>query len=358
MRKLTRLLLSQTLSMLILSLAFFTMILVLADVYSNLTRFLSAGIPLEQILYNSFLYSPKALLYALPIALLFAVSYTLGTLYAQNQLISVFSAGISLSRFIAPLLVLGTLLSAGYLIFEDTIVIPALRQKEELTRTLQGGRSEGPRSNVTVLGERGQIIYNVNFYNLDGPRLMGVILLIRDENLRLMKRVDAEWAEWVDEVWVLKKNRVFTRQAQGPFAEVYQEEFTDPRLTELPETFAQRMVPIEQLNLAEARIFIESLRRAGFSFREAETDYWSRIFMVLTPVIVVFLSSSLGGRYKKNILLMSLLTSLVITVLYFVFNMLAMLLSKSGILPPPIGGSLAGLTSLALGIWLFQRART
>ncbi|MFW5844538.1 MAG: LptF/LptG family permease, partial [Spirochaetota bacterium] len=75
------------------ALLFFVLIIQLVDLFANLVRYLSLEVPLLSIARVQFLYLPKSVSFALPVALLFAVAFTLGQLYSNNELISVFAAG-------------------------------------------------------------------------------------------------------------------------------------------------------------------------------------------------------------------------------------------------------------------------
>ena len=82
---------------------------------------------------------------------------------------------------------------------------------------------------------------------------------------------------------------------------------------------------------------IKSLKKAGLPFREQLTEYYRRFSFALTPFIVSIVSSALGGRFKKNILLMSLVVSLVISVGYYVLQMVSVLFAKLGYISPLVG---------------------
>jgi lipopolysaccharide export system permease protein len=88
------------------------------------------------------------------------------------------------------------------------------------------------------------------------------------------------------------------------------------------------------------------------------TDYYRKYSFALTPLIVALIASSLGSTFKKNILLMSLLSALVISVAFYVAQMLAAILSKSGSIPPLAGAWTPFTVFLALGVLLFRTART
>jgi lipopolysaccharide export system permease protein len=112
------------------------------------------------------------------------------------------------------------------------------------------------------------------------------------------------------------------------------------------------------MSLQDAYQWITTLRRAGLDYRSALTDYYKRFTFALTPFLVALLSSAIGGKLKKNILLMSLLISLVISVLYYVFQMVFVLIAKLGYIPPILGAWLPFILFFIPSVMLFRYART
>jgi lipopolysaccharide export system permease protein len=131
---LDRYLIKQFLPIFTVAIAMFMLLLSLIDLFANLVRYLNYEVPLSQIMKISLYYLPKSFSFALPISLLFASAYTLGDLYARNELTSVFSSGIPFWRFSLPLVIIGLLASVVSFFFDDNVVIPTLRVKNELSR--------------------------------------------------------------------------------------------------------------------------------------------------------------------------------------------------------------------------------
>ncbi|MFP4378458.1 MAG: LptF/LptG family permease, partial [Spirochaetales bacterium] len=100
-------LIRSVLPVLIVALLFFVTILQLVDLFENITRYIDLAVPAADIVRVQVLFLPRSLHFSIPMALLFAVSFALGTLYSNNELIAVFGSGISLQRFVVPVLILG-----------------------------------------------------------------------------------------------------------------------------------------------------------------------------------------------------------------------------------------------------------
>jgi len=347
------------LPVLVVAVTFFVLILELVDLFSNLVRFINLEIPFSSILDVQILYLPKALSFALPIAVLFAAAFTLGAFYSNNELVSVFGAGVPLSRFVLPVIVSGLILSVFSFWFDENVVIDTLQQKNVLTRQLLNVNRSFSNTNVTVLSADQRTVYNVDYYNDNTQTLSGVLILQRNRDDSFRRRVDAEWADWNGTVWVLHNARVFEwDDREEKLTEEHRTQYLLEGLDALPQTFKRTARDIDEMHLRTAAEWINSLKSAGLPYRRALTKYHERFSFALTPFIVTLISTAIGGRFRKNILLMSLLVSLIVSVLYYVIGMIAGLLAFSGTIQPVVGAWTAFVVFLATGLMLFRFART
>lgn len=336
---------------------FFVTILELMDLFQNITRYIDLETPLDAVLRVHLLYLPKSLHFALPMSLLFAVSFTLGTLYSNNELIAVFGSGVSLRQFVAPLIGIGLLMSAGAFFLEELLVIDTLREKNRLERELLNISQSLSNSNVTRLGAGSRIVYHADYYNDASTTLSGVIVVMRDENGELTQVISSRSAVWNGTGWEIRDGRVFSWDG-AELTERSVASVTPPDLDLTPTAFKRRGRDIEEMRLAEAREWIESQRQAGLPYLEDLTKYHERFSFALTPFVVVFISSAIGGRFRKNILLMSLLISLSVSVVYYVTQMVTGLLAYSGYLSPIMGAWSGVLLFSLIGLVLFRFSRT
>lgn len=361
MKTLTRMIFRDLIPVIIVSLIFFVMILELLDIFSNLWKFLNNDVPMKVIAKVYLLYLPKCVSYVLPVTLLFSVTYTMGNYYANNELIAILNSGISLFRLSLPLLILGVAVSIGSFFFDQYLVIETYRLKNEMTSTLTGTTTNYNNSLVTVMTREGRVIYHAVYYNDQTRELSRPLILERDGGGNLIRRIEADRAKWNEEtrIWEFIGVRIYTdfKAERGPVLAEHRN-YSEDTLNESPDTFRRDMRNVEEMTLADARDWIESQIKAGLPHKEALTDYYQRYSFPLTSFIVIFLSCALGSRFKKNILLMSLLISLGLSVVYYIFQMIAALMATYGMISPLSGAWMAFILFFMGGIILFRYAPT
>jgi lipopolysaccharide export system permease protein len=129
-------------------------------------------------------------------------------------------------------------------------------------------------------------------------------------------------------------------------------------LTEPYETFQNNTVDVEGVNAANAKIYINHLKRAGLPYSEELSVYYKKFAFPFIVFIVVFLSIGLSGRSRKNVLLLSLTASISAAVLFYVTQMLTMLLAKFGYISPFAGAWFPVILFIFISIALLRTART
>lgn len=337
------------------ALFFFTMALCLVDLFMNLWRFIAQNVAAGAIFKVSLLYIPKAASFAVPLAVLFAAAYVLSELYAKNELTAIFASGVSLLRFAMPLLVISAILSFGLFFFEDRVVVPTYRQKNELQNSLLGIQPMKNASNAVVICDGGRTVYRALMYDANMKILYGVYVVSRDANHHLHSILRAQSALWQDDHWKINEG-VLYNIADGKVS--VNMDSSGISLTEPPESFESSDISIEEVTVDDAKKYIDYRRRAGLPYAEALSVYYKKFSFPCILFIVVFLSIGLSGRTRKNVLLVSLLLCIGAAVLYYVMQMVTMLLAKFEYIPPLAGAWMPVVFFIICSCFLLKTSRT
>jgi lipopolysaccharide export system permease protein len=291
----------------------------------------------------------------MPISLLFAAAYTLGDLYARNELTSIFSSGIPFWRFSFSLVMIGMLASFFAFFFEDMVVIPTYKIKNNMARILLHQQRTESNSDIVIKARNGELIYSVDYYDVDRTILNGVSILEQSTSGSFVSLIRAPEARWNGEYWELFNAIIY--KYEGDLLRVYPLETVDI-FREQPDTFRRNTVEAEDLPARDAALLVQDLKNAGLPFIGALAEYYHRFSFSTASLVVMILSISMGGRFRKNILLMSLLASLVAAVIFYVMEMISMMMSRLGYIPPFVGAWFPVLAFVAIGLLLLQSAKT
>ncbi len=356
MKLIHRYLLKLFLPVFFVSLAFFVLLLQLGDLFAHIIDYMQQEASVKDILMLMWLYIPKCIAYSVPLAILFSGSYTMGNLYAKNELTSIFSAGISLFKFTIPLLFLGFCLSVGMIFFEDRIVIKYFFRKNELSNEILNNSDNLNSSNVAILSKMGAVCYTAEYYNDEEKTLANVAIVIRESGI-LKMMIEAPRAKWENNQWVMEDPEVYIYGDNNLVSHLVVMP-KDIILDEPPKSFQRNIGSVDEMTIENAKLFIAKLKKNGLSYHEELSKYYKRFSFPFTIFIVLFFSISLGGKFKKNILLMSILFSLGIATIFYITQMITMMAAKWEYISPLAGAWTPIFIFAVLSVLLLRRART
>ena len=340
----------------VITILFFILLLQLGDLFLNLPQYLQNQARFITLLRVMYLYFPKCVSFAMPLSVLFASSYTMGNMYAKNELTSIFASGMPLAVLVAPLVLCGFLLSIGMFYFEDRILIHFQRQKIALVNSILEPQQNLNSSDLVILSDSGKIVYFADYYDDTQKELSNVLIVIRTESGDVSTVVKGSSAQWQIDHWEVTDKAVYT--FTGENGVLYQDSIDEKLFSEPPETFQRNITSIDEMTIAQAKLFIDNLKKMGLPYHEYLSQYYRRFSFPFTTFIVLFFSVSIGGRFKKNILLMSLLFSLALAILYYVTEMMTMLFAKWEYISPLAGAFLPLLIFTLLSVAMLKIART
>lgn len=359
MKTISKMMIESFIPIFLVSVAFFVMIIELVDLFSNLWRYYTNEVPVLKMLEIAYLYIPKCIVFSLPIALLFSVSFTLGMMYSNNELIAVLGAGISFYRLVLPFVIIGVLLSIFNFWFNDQIVTPTYRAKVRLYNSLVYRNVSLDNSNVTVISDSNRIVYHADYFDNEKKTLNGVLLVFRGKDGSFLKRIDAKRAKWDGVKWILYDCSIYSWDSDK--TKIISERipvYSDSEIRKKPDAFKRITRKVDEMNFEQGVEWIKTLKKAGLPYREALTNLYKKISFSLTPMIVALLAASIGSTFKKNVLLMSLISSLAVSVVYYASQMFFSLLAKNGYIPPIWGAWFPFFLFLLVSGMFFKYAKT
>jgi lipopolysaccharide export system permease protein len=331
------------------------LLFVLIDLFMNLVTYLDNEAAMDQIFLASFYFIPKSFSFALPVSLLFAVAYTLGDLYARNELTTIITAGVPFWRLAMPFLVIGFLASIFAFFFDDSIVIPSYKTKNAMTRVLKRQQVQESNSDIVIKTNGGKRIYSVDYYDYENLVLNGVSVIEKDEDGTFLSQIRAPSARQYEDHWVFSNPVIYAWKdgeiKVGPLLP------TD-KYNEDPELFRRGAVNPEELSAKDAAALVNDLKISGLSYTAALADVHHRYSFSAVSFIVVILSVSLGSHFRKNILMMSLLVSILIAVVFYVVEMITMMLGRLGYIPPFLGAWFPVFLFIFTGVILVRHSKT
>ncbi len=341
MRLLTRHIIGSVTKVGLITLLLCTLMLVSVDLFMHLDSYVNSEVPAFTIFKLTLLYSPEALLFALGPSLLFASTYHLSQMQANNELISLYNAGISYRKIIIPILILGFCFSLFQFTFNELVAIPSSRSKKVTQDELFGLRSTFDNRNITLSDPQGRFVVHASHYTDESKTIRALVLVLQDDDGKIQSRIDATSATWdeQDRVWTLSDAVIHNLDPKGQGVDSRRENSIVIRSFDLePSYFRNISSDIKTMEFSAALDYLDTIRILNPKlWYEAATDFATRVLGTLIPLVMIFIACTIHYKYKKNVLLFSIITSLFIAVIYYVVQMVTLIMAKQGVIEPVWG---------------------
>lgn len=329
---------------------------IIFKITDDLDTYLARGLTVKQVLLAYVYDFPYQMSLALPVASFFGAVFTVALMSRHFEITAAKAGGISFYRLIAPMIVLGALVSLGGL---------ALGELVPVTNRLRAEALQEHRSSTRSL--------RTNFvYGADGGRAYTIRRLIASDSVIRQIVIDREGtgadyptyriyaprAEWHQGRWRLQGGylRFFPepdRVVSFAFDSLQPLDFV-----ETPQDLLAEPKDPEEMNYAELGRFIESIKHSGGDARKLEVQRMMKIALPVACLIVVLFGSALGNSTGRAGPAMGVGIALATVLIYLLFVRIAQGMGGGGVLPPPVAAWLPDLVFFGLGVGLLARART
>jgi len=325
------------------------------DLIDNLDRFIDYHASIGQVSLYYFYFVPYIVTLVMPLCLLMASMFVVTTLVRYKEVLAMQSAGISFLKIFSPLLRLALLLSLLILILAEILVPPANEKKIQIKTVIRKDRSqwiEGDKIKKDFHYQGSRNLYRFGEYNSNTQSAKAIIIETREDH-RPVRRVDAEFLQYDEGHWVLKKGadrRLHKGQEQTLF---FEELMADSLISEKPEDFYVRIKLPEEMGFFELKGYIEKKRVAGESVQQYVADLYYKVSYPLINFILTLLGTALAVKIKKPSFCFGV--SLLVGFVCFGILNLGLSLGHSGYLSPLVSALLPSLLFLGIGLFLFFR---
>jgi len=294
----------------------FISIWLIFDVSDNISTFIDEHLGFTRVAHYYFTQLPQVMVILLPVSLLLALLFTLGRMSRANEIVSMLTAGISVSRVLLPLILIGLSTVAG-----SAALNYALAPHADLARKTFLGGEQKTRKETQI---EGQIFRNrtdsrtwfIQNFRRGDNNFSNIQVLQQDENDNIVMSYSAARAIYhpKTKVWELESVRIAHYDGKG---NVVNEEF-QPSLTindwsETPFRLSSANVRAEYLSVPELREYLRF--NADFPptlLAPFKTHLQYRLALPWTCLVVVFIAGPLGIGFSRRGVLASVASSIIL----------------------------------------------
>lgn len=309
------------------------------DLADNLQDFMEgkAAFPLLVEYYQSQI--PEIIVISLPISALLALLYSLTAMSRSNEIISMLGAGISVVRLMAPLIVVGILLSLVSMWFNHEDAPHAAATKKQLQREIKQGKMRDENLSGHLFRNReDHRTWFVRKLWMGSGRLTQVVILQQDAEGRLTDRWYANEARFDEATgaWDLTDTRHIRLSPEGnELSNIPKFELRLENWSETPWRISSSVMNPDFLSVRELDDYLENNSDFPDARLAAYRTHWHYRWALPTfCIVVVLLAAPMGIVYSRRGLLGGVAAAIALFFLMVFLSSLSLAFGKGARIPP------------------------
>ena len=369
LRTLDRYLLSEWLRVFLVTLLGFPILVIVIDLTDKLDTYMARGIKPSAVALSYVFDLPEKMFLVLPVAVLFATVFTVGSLGRHSELTAAKASGISFHRLVRPLFgAAGAAFVAGLLLGEIAPVATSHRLEMLGEKAI---RSTSSRYNFVYRADGGWV-YAIRALELR-TREMTDLLLEREGAGAAYPTIvlAAQRAIYGDSgkaaappkprpLWTLYGGtlRYLAGDEPGGEAAFEFDSLRTRTMTERPVDLLAEPKGPDEMRYGELRRYIDALTRSGSNAKKLQVELALKIAIPFICLLIALFGAPLAISSPKSGTAWGVAASLATTFIVLLMFQLAKAVGAGGVLPPMLAAWTPNLLVAVAAVYLLRKAPT
>ncbi|MFQ6677947.1 MAG: LptF/LptG family permease [Fidelibacterota bacterium] len=361
-KKLDIYLLRQFMTILVVSLLGFLSVFIIVDLIENLDRYIDNSMPWPIVLKYYGYSIPYFTNIALPMSMMIAAVFSFGLMTKRNEWTAMKSAGISLYRLSATLILFSIFISLLSFEFDNKYVSWSMTKRAIIEKEYMKKKPKRRTKDTLkdIFFQKHEIHHMaLKKYHLNSQKAEDITIITFTDST-ISQRIDAKQMAWIDtlEQWVVSNYSLRTFDEKGNENQVViSGKDTLLSLFLHPNEIADGNKHPEELNYYELETRIKYLKENGVDATRWEVQRHFKVAFAFTNLIVVLFGIPLVVVRPKNGLTFGGGASFLVIFSYYAFIKFGQSLGINGVLEPFYSAWLGNLVFILGGLLLLFSVR-
>lgn len=316
--------------------------------------------PAESVMKYYALLAPSQIYMFIPVACLLGTIFTLSQLSRSNELVALFSSGMSLARISLPILILVVLVSMIGFWVNDRL-LPIVNQRKNYTLYVDIQKKPGLYSTVKtnkIWYRSGNTLFNIKTLQADKGTAQGLTMYYFNSAWQLIQMITAQDVKLGGSTWELRSGTVtlFTKDSSVPMTQ----DFTQKTIAVSEDTadIQKSSRSTESLSIAELKKFIQRNKESGLDTLRYEVDFHSKFSFAFAAFVMSFLGIPFSvSRQRAGGAAFNVGATIVLAFVYWAAYSSGITLGQHGALPPMMAVWAPNMAMVALSAIFLMKLR-
>ncbi len=293
-----------------------------------------------------------------PVACLLATIFTLSTLNRNNELVALFSSGMSLLRVTASILISVAVISVGIFVLSDRLLPGFTKQKNFIffNQIKKNPSLYSMVKNEKIWYRSKDSIFYIKTLNDNAHEAQGLTLYYFSDKWDLIQMVTAKKVEMMGQNWNLLDGSVtlFTEESSFPLTSQFGKKTIV--MSEDAKDLSSTANTADVLSLKELSRFIKKNKEAGLDTLSYEVDYHSKYGFALAALVMTLAGIPFSvGKARSGGSMLNVGLCLGLVFVYWIFYSSALTLGKHGQIPPIAAAWVPNLAMAFFGVFFARK---
>jgi lipopolysaccharide export system permease protein len=337
----------------------FVMLFLTVDFMSNLVRF---NAPVSSLIEYYTYFAPGVAYQMTPVACLFATIFTLGALSKSNELVALFSSGMSLIRISFPIIFIVIFIS-GAVFFVNDRLMPIVNQRKNYIYYVEIRKTPGLYSTMKtdrIWYRSGNILFNIKTLHAEKNSAQGLTMYYFDGAWQLMQIITADSVNIEPNGWELADGAVTlftskdaTKDASKDASVPLTQSFVKKTITvnEDVRDLQKSSQGTDTLSLSELKRYITRNKESGLDTLRYEVDYHAKFSFACAALVMSFLGIPFSvSKQRSGGAAFNVGVTLILAFGYWAAYSSGIILGQHGLVAPMLAVWLPNLAMILLSM--------
>ena len=332
------------------------LLFIVGDVVEQVDRYFDRGLTVAEVATAYVYMLPKFISWSFPIAALLAAVFTIHSMTQHREVLAAKAGGISFHRLMAPLVVVGLILTGAGLVLSEVVPV-AERRSGQILRSEQVGRQW--RADFVFKTDDNRTL-TVRRLNVFPPSMTQVVLeLPAGSDGEAAEHLQASRAPF-DSVrgWTFENGYLRILPDRAAPLTFYFDSLRSSGFGEPPRGLLQQADDENEMTDSEIDRMVANIERSGGDPSRLLVEKGQRKAIAVATLVIILFGAPLATSSQRGGAAHGIGIALGSTILYLLLFRLAKAAGQSGALSPLLAIWLPNIMFLACALILLKRVRT